>query len=33
MNKLKVNGKQMFMGIEIDTVEGGFGESQRAVLA
>lgn len=31
-NEIKVLGKQMFMGIEIPVIEGGFGEDKRVVL-
>lgn len=33
MNELKVKGTQDFMGKEIPVVEGGFGESQKVILA
>lgn len=33
MNELKVNGTQEFMGININTIEGGFGKDERLVLA
>ena len=33
MNELKVKGTQDFMGKEIPIVEGGFGESQKVILA
>ena len=33
MNELKVKGTQGFMGKEIPVVEGGFGESQKVILA
>lgn len=33
MNKLKVNGTQKFMGIDIPIVEGGFGKNCRVVSA
>lgn len=32
-NKLKVNGTQNFMGIDIPIIEGGFGENQKVILA
>ena len=32
MNELKVNGTQKFMGIDIPTVEGGFGDSCKLIL-
>lgn len=31
-NKLKVNGTQKFMGIDIPVIEGGFGENQKVIL-
>lgn len=33
MNELKNNGTQIFMGIEIPIIEGGFGENQKVILA
>lgn len=33
MNDIKVNGTQIFMGIEIPVIEGGFGENCRVVSA
>lgn len=33
MNDIKVNGTQIFMGIEIPVIEGGFGENQKIILA
>lgn len=33
MNELKVNGTQIFMGIEIPVIEGGFGENCRVMTA
>ena len=33
MNDIKVNGTQIFMGIEIPVIEGGFGENCRFVSA
>ena len=33
MNELKNNGTQIFLGIEIPIIEGGFGENQKVILA
>lgn len=33
MNDIKINGTQIFMGIEIPVIEGGFGENCRVVSA
>lgn len=33
MDKIKINGTQLFMGINIPIVEGGFGKDQKVILA
>ena len=33
MNKLKINGIQEFMGINIPVIEGGFGEGYKCIIA
>ncbi|ANU45168.1 hypothetical protein ADH76_00055 [Enterocloster clostridioformis] len=33
MNELKNNGTQIFIGIEIPIIEGGFGENQKVIIA
>ena len=33
MDEIKLNGTQLFMGIEIPVIEGGFGKNQKVMLA